>query len=111
MIFLFGLKLPSGFVYGSDIPGILTQVHYVHLQGNQCRELWKNLDSLESIIPLEHCPYLAIFWAFDALAPACLDPYLKQYVADFKFPWLALTFPITCKVHLILENLGEEVTT
>jgi len=75
--------------------------------------LLTNLDKLDEILPGEHYKYLTAFRAFDAVVTACfsyeLDPDYLRYINAFKEAWFDLGLSITCKMHLLIEHLHEEV--
>lgn len=82
-------------------------------QGNECRTLLKNLDKLDSMLPAEHYGYLTAFRAFDCVVSSCfsynLDPNYQRYIDDFERAWHDLGLSVTCKVHLVVEHLAEDV--
>ena len=57
--------------------------------------------------------YLTAFRAFKDLAHACfsyeLDSEYMKYINAFKDIWFQLGLPITCKMHLLIEHLAEEL--
>ena len=73
----------------------------------------KNLDVLDDLLPSEHYRYLTAFKAFDCVVSSCfgydLDPNYMTYINDFERSWVDLKLPFTCKVHMLLEHLPEEL--
>ena len=75
--------------------------------------LLNNLDKLDMILPPEHYKYLTVFRAFDAVGHSCfsydLDRDYMRYIESFKAAWYDLGLPTTCKMHLLIEHLPEEL--
>ena len=54
----------------------------------------------------EHNSYLSAFRAFNDVVHACFS---YDYISVFKNAWFALDLPFTCKMHLLIEHLPEEL--
>ena len=68
---------------------------------------------MDDLLPPEHYNYLVAFRTFNAVVSSCfsyeLDPDYMRYIEEFKNAWFALNLPITCKMHLLIAHLPEEL--
>ena len=80
-------------------------------EGNDCRKLLKNTDSLREICPKEHKRYFDTLSYFNDVVSSCygfeLHPSYKSNISNFKREFLKLNISVTPKVHAVFHHVEE----
>ena len=90
---------------------IRSEYHGGMFEGNECRKLLKNIDSLWTLCPDEHSGYAQALEDFNEVVASCygydLEPDFEEKIAQFKSSYLRLDINVTPKVHAVFYHISE----
>ena len=85
--------------------------HGGKFEGNECRKLLKNIDSLENLCPEINKNFVAAFSDFNDVVSSCygsdLKSNYKRTIAKFRASFLKLNISVTPKVHAVFYHIEE----
>ena len=87
------------------------EYHGGAFEGNDCRKLLKNIDSLREICPEKHQDFVRTYSNFNDVVTSCygtnLHKNFKHNIAKFKREYLKLNISVTPKVHAVFYHVVE----
>ena len=88
-----------------------SEYHGGSFEGNECRKLLKNIESLKQLCPPKYTPFVDMFSSFNDVITSCYGSELhasyKRNIQTFQRNYLKLEISVTPKVHAVFFHVQE----
>lgn len=97
--------------WSSKLHVIRSEYHGGMFEGNECRKLLRNIDSLWTICPEKYCGFAQALEDFNEVVISCygnvLIPDFEEIICKFKNSYFQLGISVTPKVHAVIYHIPE----